>query len=68
MCFHDILEIDLDEDGFFAHGDGADGPVSTSRKGVFLAGCASGPKDISRVVTEADTAVAGMLGIIRGVS
>ena len=63
-----ILEIDLDEDGFFAHGDGADGPVSTSRKGVFLAGCASGPKDISRVVTEADTAVAGMLGIIRGVS
>ena len=62
------LGIDLDDAGFLAIGEGADGPVRSSREGIFLAGCATGPKDISRVVTEADSAVAMMLGSHRGVS
>ncbi len=51
-----ILGLELSEDGFFKNKQ--DDPVSTSREGIFVAGCASGPKDIPDSVTEASAASA----------
>jgi heterodisulfide reductase subunit A len=40
-----VLNLDLDEHGFFAFADSMD-KTSTSQQGIFLAGTAQGPKDI----------------------
>jgi heterodisulfide reductase subunit A2 len=50
------LGIALDDDGFLLAGETAAGPVATSRAGVYMAGCASGPKDIPDSVAEAGAA------------
>jgi heterodisulfide reductase subunit A len=52
-----VLGIGTDEFGFLRT-DGS-GPCATSREGVFLAGCCSGPKDIEESAKEGVTA-AGM--------
>ena len=57
-----VLDVSLGDKGFFAQGGNGAGPVSTTREGVYVAGCASGPKDIAQVVKEADMAVAAILG------
>ncbi len=56
-----ILKIDLGEDGFFKTMDEQAGFVSSTRKGVYLAGCATGPKDIPDSVMEAGAAIAKAL-------
>ncbi|MGC9203803.1 MAG: hydrogenase iron-sulfur subunit [Thermoplasmata archaeon] len=50
------LGIELNEYGFFrtSHRN----PVESTREGIFIAGCASGPKDIPDSVTEASAAAA----------
>ncbi len=57
-----VLGIDLSEDGFFLT-DYAN-PVASTREGVFIAGCASGPKDIPDSVTEGSAAAAAALGYL----
>ncbi len=65
----DILGVPLDGTGFFAQGGNGGGPVSTAKEGIYVAGCATGPKGISQVVMEADMAVAAILtGTDGGVS
>jgi len=44
---HDILKVPIGADGFFMERNAKLGPVETTTEGVFLAGCVSGPKDIS---------------------
>lgn len=56
-----ILKVDLGEDGFYKTKDEESGFVSSTRKGVYLAGCATGPKDIPDSVMEAGAAVAEAL-------
>ena len=56
-----ILDIPLHSSGFFEAGGNGGGPVSTAKEGIYVAGCATGPKGISQVVKEADTAVAAIL-------
>ncbi len=56
-----VLGVPLDGSGFFAHGGNGGSIVSTTKEGIFVAGCASGPKGISQVVMEADMAVAARL-------
>ncbi len=51
-----ILGIDLDESGFFKERE-CDS-VSTSRNGIFVCGCAQGPKDIPDSVAQASAASA----------
>lgn len=58
----ETLGLELSEDGFFRT-DFAD-PVKSSRNGIFIAGCASGPKDIPDSVTEGSAAAAAALGYL----
>jgi heterodisulfide reductase subunit A len=48
--------VALDADGFVRAGD--EGPGSTSREGVYVAGCALAPADVPEVVTQAAAAAA----------
>jgi heterodisulfide reductase subunit A len=57
------LGIELSEDGFFKNR--LEDPVSTTRNGIFVAGCASGPKDIPDSVTEASAATAQALRYVK---
>ena len=56
-----ILRVDLAEDGFFKTLDEKAGFVASTRSGVYLAGCATGPKDIPDSVMEAGAAAAQAL-------
>jgi heterodisulfide reductase subunit A len=53
-----ILKVDLGEDGFLKLKDPLADPVSTTREGVFVCGCASGPRDIPDSVAQASAASA----------
>ena len=55
------LDIEIDEYGFIAVEPHKLGSVETSRSGIFVAGCAEGPKDIQGSVLQAQAAVAGIL-------
>ncbi|MFQ5614873.1 MAG: hydrogenase iron-sulfur subunit [Anaerolineales bacterium] len=52
------LDIELDEDGFIRALETHGGLVMTTRKGVYAAGCATGPKDIPDSVSEGSGAAA----------
>jgi heterodisulfide reductase subunit A len=52
----EALGIELEEGGFIKTLTSSDGPLYTSRKGVFAAGCCTGPKDIPDSVCEASAA------------
>lgn len=54
----EMLNIELDKQGFFAEAHVKLRPVATSLEGVFMAGCAQGPKDIFDSVVQAE-AVSG---------
>lgn len=56
----EIAGIPLSIDGFFAEQHEKLGPVATSKEGVFIAGCAQGPKSISDTLVQADAA-AGLI-------
>jgi heterodisulfide reductase subunit A len=51
-----ILDIDTDKRGFFITKDSCGDPISSGREGVYLAGCATGPKDITDSIAEASGA------------
>lgn len=52
------LALSLSEDGFYLESHPKLKPVDTAIGGVFLAGCAEGPKDIKDSVTQASAAAA----------
>jgi heterodisulfide reductase subunit A len=51
----EMLNLDLDKQGFFALGDPLD-RTSTNQQGIFLAGTAQGPKDIADSIVQAGQA------------
>jgi heterodisulfide reductase subunit A2 len=57
----EALGLELDEDGFFRAVDREGGVIAATRPGVYVAGCAAGPKDIPDTVTEASAAAARAL-------
>lgn len=60
----DALGVELDRDGFYRT-DRSDGALlASSRPGVFLAGCAAGPKDIADSVAEASGAAAAAAALL----
>jgi len=61
----DILGIDIDKYGFIAAEPYEIGSVETSKAGIFVAGCAEGPKDIQNSVLQAEAAVEGILEVIK---
>lgn len=60
-----MLAIGLSPDGFFASMDKDGGFNSSTREGVYLAGCSTGPKDIPDSVIEAGAAVAKALTLVK---
>ena len=58
-----ILGIDLDQRGFFQSLDENLGSTETSRAGIFLAGCAEGPKDAQSSVIQAESAVGHIMNL-----
>jgi len=56
----EMLKISQDEKGFFAEEHEKLGPVSTSMEGIFIAGCAQGPRNIADSIIQAE-AVAGKI-------
>jgi len=57
----ELLGIEVDEDGFLKMVEAEGGVITTTRPGIFAAGCASGPKDIPDSVAEGSGAAASAL-------
>jgi len=51
-----ILGIPLDENGFFKEMHPKLRPVETAIRGIYICGCAQGPKDIPNAIVQADAA------------
>jgi heterodisulfide reductase subunit A len=60
----EVLGIEIDSDGFFKVMDSLVDPISSTRQGVLLCGCASGPKDIPDSVAQASAATAKALAYL----
>jgi heterodisulfide reductase subunit A len=62
-----MLGVPLGNRGFFAEEHAKTSPVSSSMEGIYLAGCASGPKGISDTISQSE-AVAGKIlaGLVPG--
>jgi heterodisulfide reductase subunit A len=56
-----ILGIGRGAEGFFGSVD--DSPTESGRNGMYVAGCAQGPKDIGQSITQADAAAAKVLSL-----
>jgi len=61
----DILNIPQGEGGFFSEKERDLSSVGTSQDGIFIAGCAQGPKDIPDTVAQAEAAVGRILSVLR---
>ncbi len=57
----DILNIELDENGFFKSRDTLTAPMESTREGIYLAGCSQSPKDIPDSVAQGSGAAARAL-------
>lgn len=53
-----VLRVELDENGFFKERDILSAPLETSREGVYIGGCAIGPKDIPDSISQSCGAAA----------
>ena len=58
-----MLDVDIDEHGFLTEVNTHLDPVGTRRPGVFLAGAATGPRDIPETVAQGSAAAARVLGM-----
>ena len=54
-------DIELADDGYLALSDANGSGIATSQAGVFVAGCASGPKNIKASITDAQAAASAAL-------
>jgi heterodisulfide reductase subunit A len=61
---HEMLKIPVGADGFFMERHAKLGPVETTSEGVFLTGCAGGPKDIADSIAQGSAAAAKVASII----
>jgi len=59
-----VLGVEIGEDGFVKPVESQGGLIATTRPGVYVAGCASGPKDIPDSVAEGSAAAASALTFI----
>jgi heterodisulfide reductase subunit A len=51
-----ILGVELARDGFFKQKDACGAPLESTHEGIYLCGCATGPKDITDSIAEASGA------------
>ncbi|UCG80640.1 MAG: CoB--CoM heterodisulfide reductase iron-sulfur subunit A family protein [Desulfobacterales bacterium] len=57
----EVFDISQGEGGFFVEDNSSIAPVSTARDGVFITGCAQGPKDIQASVADGQAAAGKIL-------
>jgi heterodisulfide reductase subunit A len=57
----EILGVNLDKQGFFSTQNEQLSPVTTEKEGIFVTGCAEGPKDIPDSIAQAEAAVGKIL-------
>jgi len=57
----DITGISQDVEGFFAEEHEKINPVSTSTEGIYIVGCAQGPKNISNTIIQSEAAAGKIL-------
>ena len=62
----ELLKIPRSSDRFFMERHPKLGPVETAMEGIFLAGCAQGPKDISDSVSQASAVAAKAAALLSG--
>jgi heterodisulfide reductase subunit A len=62
----ELLKIPRSSDRFFMERHPKLGPVETAMEGIFLAGCAQGPKDISDSVSQASAVAAKAAALLTG--
>ncbi len=62
----ETLGLSQDDKGFFATKSKELSPVATAVEGIFVAGCAEGPKDIPDSITQAEAAVGKIMNLIQG--
>ncbi|MBN1223462.1 MAG: CoB--CoM heterodisulfide reductase iron-sulfur subunit A family protein [Candidatus Aminicenantes bacterium] len=60
-----ILGIGLDKHGFFSTRNDRLSPVTTEKEGVFVIGCAEGPKDIPDSISQSEAAAGRALSILQ---
>lgn len=59
------LGISLDKQGFFLSQNEQLSPVTTDKEGIFVVGCAEGPKDIPDSIAQAEAAVGKILATLQ---
>jgi heterodisulfide reductase subunit A2 len=59
-----LLDVEKDQFGFIKAQTFRIGSVATSRPGIYVAGCAEGPKDIQGSVLQSEAAVAQVLSVL----
>ncbi|NQV07555.1 FAD-dependent oxidoreductase, partial [bacterium] len=59
-----LLHLSASGDGFLLERHPKLDPVGTANEGIYIAGCAQGPKDIPDTVAQASAAASKMLGLI----
>lgn len=57
----EITGVSQDDEGFFAEEHEKLNPVSTSTEGIYIVGCAQGPKNISNTIVQSDAAAGKIL-------
>lgn len=62
----EILGIETDEDGFFKNAEPAIEPLESTKKGILVCGCATGPKDITDSIAEASGAAVKAACFLKG--
>jgi heterodisulfide reductase subunit A len=60
----EVLGIDHDKFGFVEAQPFRIGSIATSKPGIFVAGCAEGPKDIQNSVIQSEAAVAQIMSLL----
>ena len=61
----EMLNIPQGKDGFFSEKEPDLTSVATAQDGIFIAGCAQGPKDIAETVAEAEATAGRILSLSR---
>jgi len=61
----EVLNIQQDSSGFFGEKEPDLTSVATAQDGIFIAGCAQGPKDIAETVAEAEAAAGRILSLLK---
>lgn len=61
-----VLGVEIDEDGFFKNAEPAIEPLESTKEGILVCGCATGPKDITDSIAEASGAAVKAACFLKG--